>query len=116
MKYDLPEEVVVTVDGPVRVVNMNRADDLNAVNEGLHRGLAGVWSQLGADDEARSVVVTGAGRAFCAGGDIGWFAEIGANLDLRREVMREAKRVVDEMLACHLPVIAAVNGPAVGFG
>jgi enoyl-CoA hydratase/carnithine racemase len=70
--YDLPEELRVEVDGPVRTVVINRPGQLNAVNAPLHRALAEVWRQLSADRDARAVVLTGAGRAFSAGGDLTW--------------------------------------------
>lgn len=69
MKYELPDELTVTADGAVRTVLINRPDDLNCVNENLHWALANVWRQLAADKEARVVILSGAGRAFCAGGD-----------------------------------------------
>ena len=66
--YDsLPEELSVEADGPVRIVRLNRPDDLNAVNAELHRGLAEVWPLVDADMGARAVVLTGEGRAFSAG-------------------------------------------------
>lgn len=114
--YDLPEEVTVTVDGPVRIVTLNRSDTLNAVNAGLHRGMATVWSQLTTDPEARAVVLTGSGRAFCAGGDMDWFKQVQADAEMRAALMLEAKQIMVEMARFPLPVIAAVNGPAMGLG
>ena len=62
--YDVPDVLEVVVEGPVRVVRLNRPDALNATNHELHRGLAGLFPQIDADDEARAVVLTGNGRAF----------------------------------------------------
>ena len=70
--YDLPDELEVLSDGPVRIVRLNRPDHLNAANHELHKGLAGVFPQIDADDEARAVVLTGNGRAFSAGGDFSY--------------------------------------------
>ena len=114
--YDLPPEVVVDADGPVRIVTLNRPDAYNAVNAGLHEGIATVWKQLAADPEARAVVLTGAGKAFSAGGDMAWFQKIQEDPGLRAAMMREARDVVYETIRCPLPVVAAVNGPAVGLG
>jgi len=114
--YDLPVEVTVTADGPVRIVTMNRPDELNAVNGGLHHGMSRVWAQLAADGDARAAVLTGAGAAFSAGGDFGWFQVVQGDAAPRRAMLREARAIVTEMTRCPLPVVAAVNGPAVGFG
>ncbi len=74
--YDLPAEIEVEVDGPIRIVRLNRPDDLNATNHVLHEGLAELWPQIDADLEARAVVLTGNGRAFSAGGDFDYIDEL----------------------------------------
>ena len=68
----LSEEIQVDAVGGVRVVTLNRPDHHNATNASLHEALALVWPRIGLDEGARAVVLTGAGRAFCAGGDLGW--------------------------------------------
>lgn len=114
--YELPDEVRVEVDGPIRVVRLNRPDDLNAVDHALHRGLALVWSQLDDDPDARVAVVTGNGRAFSAGGDFGYLDELTRDAELRRQTIIDGRAIVDGMVRCRIPAIAAVNGPAVGLG
>jgi len=114
--YDLPEELTVEADGPVRTVVMQRPDDLNAVNRPLHWALANVWRQLAADREARVVILTGAGRAFSAGGDLDWITSFLDDPVARHESLREGAEIVEELLRFPLPVIAAVNGAAVGLG
>ena len=116
MDYALPEVLQVTFDGPVRIVRLNRPDQLNAFDEDLHAGFASLWLQIEGDVDARAVVLTGNGRAFCAGGNIDDFELFHRDFAARRRAMRNARRIVDEMLNVHLPVIAAVNGPAVGLG
>ena len=114
--YDLPDEVTVEIDGDIRIVRMNRPDKMNAVNEGLHRGMATVWRQIAKDPDARAVVLTGSGPGFSAGGDFDFFTRVIEDLGYRRNLMREAREVVREMIDFPLPVVAAVNGPAVGLG
>lgn len=116
MKYDLPEEITVTGDGTIRTVTINRPAELNSVNKNLHWGLANVWRQLAADKQVRVVVLTGAGRAFSAGGDLNWIATFLDDAAARDESIREGAAIVEEMLRFPLPIIAAVNGPAVGLG
>ena len=114
--YDLPEELEVESDGPVRVIRLNRPDQLNATNHALHRGLAGLFPQIDADDDARAVVLTGNGRAFSAGGDFTYLDELSRDTDLRRETLAHGRQLVTGMVGCRVPIVAAVNGPAVGLG
>jgi enoyl-CoA hydratase len=114
--YDLPPELQVTADGPVRVVTLNRPEQLNATNHELHAGLAALFPQLDADDEARVAVLTGAGRAFSAGGDFNYLDELNRDAGLRSQTLMDGRQIVMGMVRCRLPVIAAVNGPAVGLG
>src|SRR6266700_3542303 len=116
MTYDLPPELAVEADGPVRTVLINRPGQLNAVNRPLHWALANVWRQLSADSEARVVILTGAGRAFSAGGDLDWITTFVDDQVARDESLREGAQIIEELLRFPLPVIAAVNGPAVGLG
>ena len=116
MAYELPDEIRVEMDGPIRTVVLNRPEALNAANAGLHRGLANVWRQLSADQEARVVILTGAGRSFSAGGDLDWISTFLDDPAARYESLREGAQIIEEMLRFPLPVIAAVNGAAVGLG
>jgi enoyl-CoA hydratase/carnithine racemase len=116
VSYDLPDELTVEADGPVRTVVLNRPADLNAVNQPLHRALANVWRQLSADRDARVVILTGAGRCFSAGGDLDWITTFLEDPAGRYESLREGAEIAEEMIRFPLPVVAAVNGPAVGLG
>lgn len=114
--YTPPPEIVFEGDGPIRVVKLNRPEQRNAVNEGLHAALAEVWAPLQADPEVRVVILTGAGKAFSAGGDMEMLEKIASDPEFRYHVLWEARRIISEMIAFPKPVIAAVNGPAVGLG
>jgi len=114
--YDLPPEITVTSDGPLRIVTLNRPEQLNATNHELHTGLAAVFGQLDADQSARAVVITGAGRAFSAGGDFEHLEALTSDSVLREQTLADARRIVTGMVQCRLPIVAAVNGPAVGLG
>jgi enoyl-CoA hydratase/carnithine racemase len=116
MKYELPDAVRVEADGPLRIVRLCRPEQLNAVNEDLHLGLTRVFPQLTADAEARVAVITGEGRAFSAGGDMGLLDRMVKDRRLREDVIAEGRELVVNMLRCRVPVVAAVNGPAVGLG
>lgn len=114
--YDMPAEIDVRVEGPVRIITLNRPDALNAVNDPLHAGLARLWPRLSADSGARVAVLTGAGRAFSAGGDFTYLEELSRDSDLRAKTIADGRDIVLGMARCRIPVIAAVNGPAVGLG
>ena len=116
MDYSLPDEVRVETDGPVRIVRLARPDQLNAVNEDLHLGLTRVFPLLSADPDARVAVITGEGRAFSAGGDFDLLDRMVKDRALRRDVIAEGRELVRNMIRCRVPVVAAVNGPAVGLG
>jgi len=116
MHYDLPDVIRVEADGPVRIVRLARPDNLNAINEELHLGLTRLFPQLSADTEARAAVVTGMGRAFSAGGDFDLLDRMANDRALRHDVIAEGRELVLNMIRCRVPVVAAVNGPAVGLG
>ena len=103
-------------DGPVRIITMNNPDMRNAFIDPLHEAMRNIWYQISRDRDARAVVLTGAGSAFCAGGNVPGFIRDYDDPEHRRQSLRDAQRLVDEMLRFHLPVVAAVNGPAVGLG
>lgn len=114
--YDMPAEIDVRADGPLRIITLNRPDALNAVNDSLHNGLARLWQRLSDDRTARAAVLTGSGRAFSAGGDFSYLAELAGDADLRAKTIADGREIVLGMARCRIPVVAAVNGPAVGLG
>ena len=65
---ELAPELVVTAEGPIRLIELDRPEQRNAASEGLHTALAGVWDHLAADEAVRAVVLTGRGRAFSRAG------------------------------------------------
>jgi enoyl-CoA hydratase/carnithine racemase len=116
LSYDLPDVLTVEADGAVRIVRLNRPEQLNATNHELHSALANLFPQLDADSDARVAVLTGNGRAFSAGGDFDYIDELIGDDALREESLLHGRQIVTGMVACRVPVIAAVNGPAVGLG
>ena len=113
--YETIDTLIVEADGPVRIITINRPEHKNALNDPTHDAFVDIWHQIALDDEARAVVLTGAGSTFSAGGDIVGFPRL-AELKTRRKILMGARRLVHEMVEFHLPVIAAVNGPAIGLG
>ncbi|MET0728199.1 MAG: enoyl-CoA hydratase/isomerase family protein [Acidimicrobiales bacterium] len=114
--YDLPPEIEVESDGAIRLVRLNRPEQLNATNHSLHQGLAALFPQIDADPDVRAVVLTGNGRAFSAGGDFVYLDELIEDEELRRVSLADGRKIVTGMVSCRVPIVAAVNGPAVGLG
>jgi len=114
--YDMPTEIDVQADGPLRIITLNRPESLNSVNDSLHHGLAKLWQRLSDDLSARVAVITGAGRAFSAGGDFVYLNELAGDAQLRAKTIIDGREIVLGMARCRIPVLAAVNGPAVGLG
>lgn len=112
----MSDELLVERDGAVAVVTLNRPDALNATNEALHGALARVWGELDADTEIAAIVLTGAGKAFSAGGDLDLLQRMADDKDVRAAEMNTAIEIVRGMTSVRVPIIAAVNGPAVGLG
>ncbi|MEV5559261.1 enoyl-CoA hydratase/isomerase family protein [Nonomuraea wenchangensis] len=110
------DAVLIEARGDIRILTLNRPESLNAFDEELHRELPLALRSVGDDPDAKVIVLTGAGRAFSAGGSIDDFEKFADDLKARRAALREGRRLFDELINVHLPVVAAVNGPAVGLG
>ncbi len=108
---------VAEVSGIVKIT-LNRPDKLNAFVGHMRRDLAEALEEAGSDRSVRVVVITGAGRAFCAGGDVGFMAELldRQDTDEFSRLLGSARRVVTAIRQMNKPVIASVNGPASGAG
>ena len=109
-------ELLVEARGAIRVVTLNRPAAFNAANEALHGEIARIWRELDADPEVRAIVLTGAGDAFCAGGDLALLERMTNDRALRAAIMAEAAEIVRARTSVRAPILAAVNGPAVGLG
>lgn len=106
--------ILITRDDGVATVLLNRADKLNALSGEMYRDLADAFAELNTDDTVRAVVLTGAGRAFCAGGDVGTMG--GYDVVSGRKRSKSHQRMIINLHHLEKPVIAAVRGPAAGIG
>src|SRR5438093_12760096 len=104
-------DIVVTREGAVMTITLNRPDVLNAFNAAMHAELARALEEA-RDPEVRAVVITGAGRGFCVGQDLNEFQ----TLDVAEALRARYHPNVHAIRALEKPVIAAVNGPAAGAG
>jgi enoyl-CoA hydratase/carnithine racemase len=116
-----PQQIRTELEDRVLTITLNRPERLNAWTPTMMAELLDAFDRVEADDEVRAVVITGAGRGFCAGADL---EAGGATFDWRErerdagvDVPRDGGgRLVLRVFDCTKPVIAAINGPAVGVG
>ena len=114
--YSVYEDVLVEKKDRIMTITLNDPDSLNAFSMPMHNAMSRIWSDVHDDPDVDVVVLTGAGRAFSAGGNIINMQKKIDDPDLWDVGMPEAKRIIFRMLECDKPVIARVNGHAVGLG
>ncbi|MDB5988014.1 MAG: enoyl-CoA hydratase/carnithine racemase [Nevskia sp.] len=102
--------------GKVLTIILNNPEKLNAFSEAGHRELSRIFVDAAEDEDSELIVVTGAGRAFTAGGDLEYMQKLRDNPSLMHRTVREAKRIVFSLLDCDKPIICKVNGDAIGLG
>lgn len=117
------ETLLYELDGPVLTVTLNRPDKLNAYTAVMGAELTDAFERADADDAVRAIVVTGAGRGFCAGADISGGANAfdtaapgSVAFQAPGRARAEGGGFVGAIFNCRKPSIAAINGPAVGVG
>lgn len=114
-------DIIYEVEGPIATITLNRPEARNAYSDAMVRELIQALDQAEDDDKVRVVIITGAGSAFCAGGDLkamsehsGMFA--GDPVELRENYIRGLQRIPRRFDSFEKPTIAAINGPAIGAG
>jgi len=100
----------------VLLLTINRPAQSNATDENLHRQLEDVWRDISRDPHVRVAVITGAGKAFCAGGDFRMMEKAVESFEGARWMLDGARALFHSMALCEKPIISAINGPAVGAG
>jgi enoyl-CoA hydratase len=100
----------------VLLITMNKPDKYNAADEVMHNELSRVWADVSRDPEVRVAVVTGAGKAFSAGGDLGMVERMAGDHDRVSHMLSEMSDLVYNIVNCEKPVVSAINGVAVGAG
>lgn len=97
-------------------ITLDRPEVLNAANARMHTELVELWSTIDRDPDTHVAVITGAGRAFSAGGDLALVENAYRNPDEIGRILDEARDLVYNQLRCNKPIVSAINGPAVGAG
>jgi len=112
------ETILFSIEAGIARLTLNRPDRLNSFNDQMHGEVRAALDEVRADSSARVLLLTGAGRGFCAGQDLGdrAVAPGGAPVDLGASIERNYKPLVLGLRALELPVVCAVNGVAAGAG
>lgn len=112
------EHIDITESHNIVTITLNRPEKLNALVGHMRRDLAEALEEAGSDHSVRVVIITGAGRGFCAGGDVPYMAELIERKDTEEfgRLLGSARRVIGTIRHMTKPVVAAVNGPAAGAG
>src|SRR6188474_2116983 len=112
------EHVQISTAECIQTITLNRPDRLNAFIGHMRRDLAEALEHAGSDRSVRVIVITGAGRGFCAGGDVAFMAELmqRRNAEEFSRILGAGRRVILAIRQMTKPVIAAINGPASGAG
>ena len=121
MDYSSYETLQIEKSNKVATVTLNRPERLNAVNAVMHNELERFFGEVNSDSEINAIVLTGAGRAFCAGGDISGFGSAAATPEsptasIQATFARGPRRLILNLLEIEAPVIVALNGDAIGLG
>src|SRR6476660_2990603 len=103
-------------DNGILWITLNKPDKFNAADAAMHQAFVEMWPLIDRDPDVRVAVITGAGKAFSAGGDLQRVQDAYLNHDEIVAILDEARDIVYNMLRCSKPIIAAVNGVAVGAG
>ncbi len=109
-------DLIEEVEGGVATLTLNRPDRLNALSEEMVQALCDALPRLGADPAVGAIILTGAGRGFCAGGDVKRMTTAEQTLEQRHDGLRWRHESVRLLRTIGKVVIAAVNGPAAGAG
>jgi len=115
MNFDDYETIRFSRDGRVLTLTIDGPGPVNAVNAVMHQELSQVFADAQTDSDSDLIILTGAGKAFCAGGDMDWFEEMIADPAKFQAIGPEAKRIVMSLLELEKPIICRLNGAAAGL-
>jgi enoyl-CoA hydratase len=109
LALDWPEPTILRI-------TLSNPERLNAIDQPTHAELVEIWRDIDADSGVSAVIVTGAGKAFSAGGDLDMATDLASDFERRCRGWKETRDLVYNMVNCSKPIVSAMRGPAVGAG
>ncbi len=97
-------------------ITFDKPETFNSVDAETHTQMTDIWRDIDRDEDINAVIVTGAGKAFSAGGDFGMIEQMAGDHHTLMRVWKEAKDLVYNVINCNKPIVSAINGPAAGAG
>jgi enoyl-CoA hydratase len=116
MSFKDYQRIAVSRAGRIATLTLKGANPVNAVDAAMHHDLARVFLDAQDDLDSDLIILTGAGRAFCAGGDTAWFKTQIEQPETFRAIGPEAKRIITSLLDLEKPILCRLNGAAAGLG
>jgi len=110
------EHILTQVDAGVGVITLNRPDVYNALNTQIKQELISTLTEFAQDDAVKSIILTGSGKGFCSGADLGEMASRPSKQQVFDDLTTTYYTIVKKLSLMHKPVIGAINGPMAGAG
>jgi enoyl-CoA hydratase len=116
MTYANYENLLIEQQGSILTITINRPEARNAINPGLHEEFSRIFYDADADESVDVVILSGSGGAFCAGGDLNWLLEMHGEPAKTAIGIKRDRKIQHSILDLEKPIIAKVDGPAIGLG
>lgn len=116
MSYEDYKALSVEQDGKILTITVNRPEAKNAINQALHEEFSLIFDEVDRDESVDVVVLSGSGGAFCAGGDLKWLLSLHGDAAATSVGIRRDRKIQNSILDLEKPIIAKVDGPAIGLG
>ena len=116
MNYDDYKALRIEQDGSILTITVNRPEAKNAINHDLHREFSLIFDDVDRDESVDVVILAGSGGAFCAGGDLKWLLTLHGDPVATSAGIRQDRKIQNSLLDLEKPIIAKVDGPAIGLG
>ena len=116
MNYDQYTALNVTRDKNILTITVNRPEAKNAINQALHEEFSRIFDDVDRDEDVDVVILSGSGGAFCAGGDLKWLLTMHGDPAATSIGIRRDRKIQNTILDLEKPIIAKVDGPAIGLG